>query len=638
MVARGGRGGLGNTHFKTSTHQAPKHAQKGEPGSEGWIRLELRLIADIGLVGLPNAGKSTILAAVTAATPKIADYPFTTLEPNLGVMELAEGDDRRPTIADVPGLIEGASSGAGLGHAFLRHVERTRILVHVVDGSSRDPEWDYDVIREELRAHDPALLDKPMLVAFNKIDLPAAAEAWPAFQRARAAEGVDVLAISAAAGEGLAAFRTRIADVLPDAADLAEPPEPAGVVVHRIDTMGDGFSVELDTDGAFRVRGARIERIAAQTNFDVEESAERFQRALARFGIDTELRRSGVAPAIRSGSAAPSSNGRRNPGADVSGPIGIFGGTFDPIHIAHLAVAEEAAEALGLERVVFVPAGIPPHKPDRAITAGEHRLAMVELAIAGNARFTADRRELDRPGRSYTVDTLEALRRRDAVRARAHHLGRLVPGSHVVAGAAAHPRAGTARRRAARRLSGGRPGLRWPPNLPDRADRATFLDGPHLHLSAQRVAGARGGGAIAAVSRAGCGRGLHQRPWALHRPQEDSDIVTEPATPAATDSAPSADGLPHRAKAAPAAERPPLELARRIVELAEDKKAADIVLLDLAGLTTMADYFVICSGGSERQLEAIATGSSAASGTSGPSRSAARARRPRTGSWSTSAR
>ena len=171
-VARGGRGGLGNTHFKTPTHQAPKHAQKGEPGEEHWLRLELRLIADIGLVGLPNAGKSTLLAALTAATPKIADYPFTTLEPNLGVMDLGDEDERRPTIADVPGLIEGASSGAGLGHAFLRHVERTRILVHVVDGASRDPAWDHEVIREELRLHDPALLDKPFLVAFNKIDLP----------------------------------------------------------------------------------------------------------------------------------------------------------------------------------------------------------------------------------------------------------------------------------------------------------------------------------------------------------------------------------------------------------------------------------------------------------------------------------
>ena len=296
MIARGGRGGLGNTHFKSSTHQAPKHAQKGEPGEERWVRLELRLIADIGLVGLPNAGKSTLLAALTAATPKIADYPFTTLEPNLGVLDLGDEDERRPTIADVPGLIEGASDGAGLGHAFLRHVERTRILVHVVDGSARDPDWDHEVIREELRAHDPALLEKPLLVAFNKIDLPGAADAWPAFRAARQAEGLDILAISAGGGEGLDAFRARIAALLPSADELAEPPEPAGVVVHRIDAMGDGFAVEAEEPGVFRVRGKRIERVAAQTNFEIEESAERFQRDLARLGVDAELRRAGIQP------------------------------------------------------------------------------------------------------------------------------------------------------------------------------------------------------------------------------------------------------------------------------------------------------------------------------------------------------
>jgi GTP-binding protein len=294
MVARGGRGGLGNTHFKTATHQAPKHAQKGEPGAEAWLRLELRLIADIGLVGLPNAGKSTLLAAVTSAQPRIADYPFTTLEPNLGVMDLGDQDERRPTIADVPGLIEGASSGAGLGHAFLRHVERTRILVHVVDGSSRDPDWEYDVIREELRAHDPALLEKPMLVAFNTIDLPAAQVAWPAFLRERAKEGVDAVAISAQKGDGIAAFQDRIATLLPNIDELAEAPEPAGVVVHRIEAMGEGFSLDRDADGVVRVRGQRIERSAAQTNFDVEESAERFQRELARLGVDRELRRAGI--------------------------------------------------------------------------------------------------------------------------------------------------------------------------------------------------------------------------------------------------------------------------------------------------------------------------------------------------------
>ena len=296
MVARGGRGGLGNTHFATSTHQAPKHAQKGEPGEERWIRLELRLIADVGLVGLPNAGKSTLLAGVTAARPKIADYPFTTLEPNLGVMDLGDDDHRRPTIADVPGLIEGASSGAGLGHAFLRHVERTRVLVHVVDGSARDPEWDYGVIRDELEAHDPELLRKPLLVAFNKMDLPAAIDGWPAFRRAREAADVPVVGVSASTGEGLDRFRAALARLLPAADNLGLPPEPAGVVVHRLDAAPDRVTVTREADGAYRVAGRRIERLAAQTDFEVEESAERFQRDLERFGADAELRKAGIKP------------------------------------------------------------------------------------------------------------------------------------------------------------------------------------------------------------------------------------------------------------------------------------------------------------------------------------------------------
>ncbi|MGD0862381.1 MAG: GTPase ObgE [Candidatus Limnocylindrales bacterium] len=294
MIARGGRGGLGNVHFATATHQAPKHAQKGEPGEERQLRLELRLIADVGLVGLPNAGKSTLLAALTAAQPKIADYPFTTLEPNLGVLDLGDQDRRRPTIADVPGLIEGASSGAGLGHAFLRHVERTRVIVHVVDGCDRDPEWSYDVIRDELGAHDPALLAKPTLVAFNKMDQPEAAAAWPAFRDARLAQRVAAAAISAQTGDGLVGLRDLISDLLPSFEELAEPAEPAGIVVHRLESAGNAFTVARE-DGTLVVHGRKIERLAAQTNFDNEESAERFQEDLIRLGIDHELRRQGVA-------------------------------------------------------------------------------------------------------------------------------------------------------------------------------------------------------------------------------------------------------------------------------------------------------------------------------------------------------
>ncbi len=295
MVARGGRGGLGNVHFATATHRTPHHAQRGEPAEERWLRLELRLIADIGLVGLPNAGKSTLLAALTAATPKIAAYPFTTLEPNLGVLDLGltdPEDTRRPTIADVPGLIEGASGGAGLGHAFLRHVERTRVLLHVVDVATPTALADHAAIREELRLHDPALLAKPGFVVANKIDLPGAAERAAELARSVAADGEACLAVSAMTGQGLPELVGRLRTLLP-VAGSDEAVMPAGVVVHRFEQAASTFSVQREADG-YRVRGRRIERLVAQTDFDNEESAERFQRDLERLGIDRELRRAGV--------------------------------------------------------------------------------------------------------------------------------------------------------------------------------------------------------------------------------------------------------------------------------------------------------------------------------------------------------
>ena len=297
MVSRGGRGGLGNTHFATSTHQAPKHAQKGEPGEERRLRLELRLIADVGLVGLPNAGKSTLLTALTAATPKIANYPFTTLEPNLGVLDFAEDDpldERRPTLADLPGLIEGASDGAGLGHAFLRHVERTRVLVHVVDMSEGDPERDYQVIREELEARDPKLLEKTTLVVANKMDLEPDVEMLRAFNAARAHEGLDVVQVSAAEKAGLIELRSALARMLPTDEELGGPGDATGVVVHRYDPVEEGFLVEREAGGVWVVEGRRVGRLVAQTDFENEESASRFQRELAKMGIVERLREAGV--------------------------------------------------------------------------------------------------------------------------------------------------------------------------------------------------------------------------------------------------------------------------------------------------------------------------------------------------------
>ena len=329
MLARGGRGGLGNAHFVTSTHQAPRHAQRGEPGESHTLRLELRLIADVGLVGLPNAGKSTLLAALTAARPKIGDYAFTTLEPNLGVLELGLEDGRRPTIADLPGLIEGASMGAGLGFAFLRHASRTRIIAHVIDASAVDPMRDAEIIREELRAHNPALLEKTTLVILNKVDLPAAAARVNDLREAFAAIGVRSVSCSAAGGThgtGINDVRAALAELLPDAETLAQPTEPAGVVVHRIDPLAiAGFSVDREGD-AFRVKGKAIERLAHQTDFDRDESAERFQRELARQGIEEALRRAGC----RAGDTV------------LIGPIALS--WEDPDEAALLAAAEDLDE------------------------------------------------------------------------------------------------------------------------------------------------------------------------------------------------------------------------------------------------------------------------------------------------------
>ena len=296
MIVKGGRGGLGNAHFVTSTHQAPRHAQRGEPGETREVRFELRLIADVGLVGLPNAGKSTTLAALTAAQPKIGDYPFTTLEPNLGVIELGLEDGRRPTVADLPGLIEGASMGAGLGFAFLRHASRTRILVHVVDASTADPLRDAAIIREELTAHNPALLEKTTLVVLNKIDRPGVRERLEELRTGFSALGLKSIACSAlggALGEGITDLRNELAELLPDAETLALPTEPAGVVVHRIDPIAvSGFEISRDGE-SYRVRGKAIERLVHQTDFARDESAQRFHHELKRQGIESALRKAG---------------------------------------------------------------------------------------------------------------------------------------------------------------------------------------------------------------------------------------------------------------------------------------------------------------------------------------------------------
>ena len=293
-VAKGGRGGRGNVHFATPTNRAPTHYEKGQPGEEHWIELELKLIADIGLVGAPNAGKSTLLAALTAAVPKVGPYPFTTTSPNLGV--IAFDEDHAAVIADVPGLIEGAHEGQGLGHAFLRHVERTRVLVAVVDGAVDDPAGEWAAVEEELRLHDPTLLARPMPMVVTKHDLPEVRERWPKVRAALRAAGHQPLAVSAHDGTGLAELTAELRLALVEAERLeATRAEEAPLRVHRFDPLDEGWQVVAEA-GGLRVRGRRVESAAARTDFTNPESRDRFQRTLERLGIDAELRRRGAAP------------------------------------------------------------------------------------------------------------------------------------------------------------------------------------------------------------------------------------------------------------------------------------------------------------------------------------------------------
>ncbi|NLC57632.1 MAG: GTPase ObgE [Armatimonadetes bacterium] len=299
VVARGGRGGRGNAAFATARNQAPRFAENGEPGEERRLRLQLKLLADVGLVGFPNVGKSTLISRVSAARPKIADYPFTTLVPNLGVVRLDSWQSF--VMADIPGLVEGAHEGAGLGHQFLRHVERTRVLIHLLDVSGmtgRDPVADYHTINRELAAYSPRLASLPQLVALNKVDLPGATEVAAAAREALAAEGRPVFAISAVTGEGVPALISAAAQALAQAraeAAAAEPEEAEIPVVRPgRPARAQPWSVERLGPESFVVRGKGVERLVAMTNLQHEESVRSLQRKLERMGVFDRLRAAGA--------------------------------------------------------------------------------------------------------------------------------------------------------------------------------------------------------------------------------------------------------------------------------------------------------------------------------------------------------
>ncbi len=287
-AAKGGRGGRGNSSFKTQRTTAPKISEKGEPGEEFTYDLELKLLADVGLIGCPNAGKSTLLSRLTSARPKIAAYPFTTLNPNLGV---AQWHGMQIVLADIPGLIEGAHAGKGLGHDFLKHIERTRVLFHLVDLSGfdgQDPYASIQMINKELKAYSPKLLEKPTIIVANKMDVTGADEALEKLKKK--CKKAKIFPISAATGLGLDPLLAYASKEIakPEVVEIEpEPDEPMRFVIEL------DFTVEREED-AFLVKGAKVERLAAMTNFNQEEGARRFQNILKKMGVEKELLRQGA--------------------------------------------------------------------------------------------------------------------------------------------------------------------------------------------------------------------------------------------------------------------------------------------------------------------------------------------------------
>jgi len=295
LVARGGRGGQGNTHFVSSTNQAPRIAQKGDTGETRNLVLEMRLIADVGVIGFPNAGKSTLLAKASAARPKIADYPFTTLEPVLGVVEIGI---KSFVIAEIPGLIEGAHLGKGLGHDFLRHIIRTRVLIHIVDGSSDSPVENMIRVNTELSLFDPALADKPQLVAVNKIDLPRTQERLTDIRKDFRDSGIPAFFISAATGEGVEKLMAEAMKMLEKTDESITAGKEVARAVFRPQPGGAGASVHKEGD-TFVIEAPELERIVSGLDISGLEVRQQLRIPLGRYGVNRALEKAGIKPGDR---------------------------------------------------------------------------------------------------------------------------------------------------------------------------------------------------------------------------------------------------------------------------------------------------------------------------------------------------
>lgn len=298
VIAKGGRGGRGNIRFATSRNPAPEIAENGEPGQERYIVLELKVLADVGLVGFPSVGKSTLLSIVSSARPKIAEYHFTTIVPNLGVVETEDG--RSFVMADLPGLIEGAHQGAGLGLQFLRHIERTRVIVHVIDMGAvegRDPYQDFFTINKELREYNLRLTERPMMIAANKMDMPGAEENLEKFKK-QLQEDIPIFPISAVTQSGIRELLFAIADTLENTPEFplhhVEEDETINRVIYKHEKAEQDFIITRDPDGVFVLSGEKIEKLFKMTDFTHDESVRRFSRQLRGMGVDDALRERGA--------------------------------------------------------------------------------------------------------------------------------------------------------------------------------------------------------------------------------------------------------------------------------------------------------------------------------------------------------
>ncbi|MEH7451120.1 GTPase ObgE [Gottfriedia acidiceleris] len=297
IIARGGRGGRGNSRFASPANPAPEIAENGEPGKERNIKLELKVLADVGLVGFPSVGKSTLLSVVSSARPKIAEYHFTTIVPNLGVVETE--DNRSFVMADLPGLIEGAHQGVGLGHQFLRHIERTRVIVHVIDMSGlegRDPYEDYLTINQELKEYNLRLTERPQVVVANKMDIPESEENLIKFKE-QVGDEVQIFPISAVTRQGLRDLLFTVADLVETTPEFPlhdEEEDKPLRVLYKYQKEEPTFEITRESDGTFVVTGEELEKLFKMTNFEREESIRRFARQMRGMGIDEALRQRGA--------------------------------------------------------------------------------------------------------------------------------------------------------------------------------------------------------------------------------------------------------------------------------------------------------------------------------------------------------